>query len=297
VDRIRQEQYTGQDRREEDFYLEGRVMKMVKMVVIGMVVLVILVVVVGWLMMNGLVRKGVEVGATGALGVKTTLASASVHPFGGSVTLSGLNIANPEGFTENDLLTREKGTVKVRMGSLMSKTVEVEDILIEKPVLTIESKGLGQKTNISTVMDGMGKGEKKEAAQKEGKGIKIKHIMIKGAVAKFVIGKGDPLEVPLSDIEMTDLGTGESNGVKLGMVAMAILTQVTAQAALQSGGKVSEAVLGEMKGAVNGAKGAVEGLAKALPKLEDIKLPDVKLPDVKAPDIKLPDIKLPGSGN
>ena len=237
-------------------------MSILKKGLIVVAVVVVLAVVVGWLTMNYIVRKGVEVGAGAALGTKTTLNSASVHPFAGSVTIGELDIANPEGFQTKDFLTLEKCSVDVAMGSLLSSTVVVEDLLIDKPVITIERKGVG--TNLNVILDNLGKNSKSEEASGKGKGYRIKHILIKGAVAKILVAGKEPVSISLPDIEMKDLGTGQSNGIKIGMVTFQILAKIAQETVANAAGKVPGEMLNTMNGAVTNAKGAVEGITKGV---------------------------------
>ena len=239
-------------------------MRILKKGLIVLAVVVVLVIVVGVLTMNTLVRKGIEAGTTSALGTKTTVDSVSVHLFSGSVTLNGLDISNPEGFQAKEFLTLEKGTVSASLGSLMSNTVVVNEVIIERPVVTIEAKGLG--TNLNVIMDNLGKNAKTQQEKSEGKGYRIKRIAIKGATAKFLLVGKEPIQIDLPDIEMTDLGTGQPNGVKIGIVTLEVITRLAQEIAVKGAGKVPADVLNNLNSAVNGAMRAVTGITKGLEK-------------------------------
>ncbi|MGC4033362.1 MAG: hypothetical protein QM754_16850 [Tepidisphaeraceae bacterium] len=86
----------------------GMVLKIWKWMAIGFVVLVVLVLVGVWMALNGLVRRAVEYGATTSLQTPTTVGSASLSPFGGSVGLSDLAVASPDGFSAPQMFSLGK---------------------------------------------------------------------------------------------------------------------------------------------------------------------------------------------
>ena len=73
--------------------------KYIKWIVLGIVVIVIAVVLIVYLNINGIIKRTVESQGTEQLKVQTTLGSANLSLFGGSVSLSDLNIGSPAGFT------------------------------------------------------------------------------------------------------------------------------------------------------------------------------------------------------
>ncbi|GEM_PF-2705765 len=266
-------------------------MKILKKVLIIAVIVIVVGVLMVYFAMNSIVRRAIETGAGNALGTKTSLGSAAVHPFAGKVTLVSLEIANPEGFQTGEFLTMKKGAVDVAMGSLLSDPVVVEEISIESPVLTIERKDLT--TNLNVILDNLSKNAKgtetKEKETGKGKGFKIKHLLVKDAKAKFLLVGQEPVTIELGDIEMKDLGTGEDNGIKMGVVTLVILTRLAQEVVVDSAGQIPADVLKGMDSAVKDASKAAGEIAGALQKTLDETLK--ALPDVTK---DLP--KLPGLG-
>ena len=73
-------------------------MKLLIKIVVVLVLLLVIGVLTTFFFIDRIAKAGVEKGATYALGVPTTLKSADVGVFAGTFAMSGLNVANPEGF-------------------------------------------------------------------------------------------------------------------------------------------------------------------------------------------------------
>jgi len=198
-----------------------KVHPMKKILVITLVIIVILIIVAfgGVLFFGGsLVRAGVEKGANYVLQVDTKVGGGRLNVVSGTVGLSGMSIGNPPGFKSERAMMLDDIDISVSVGSLTSDTVVVNHIIINKPEITIDTNVL--KTNLGTLMDNIekttGGGKKPEtkkeetgAAQKKLKVGKVKILGAKVRVAESVVG-GLGAAIPLPDIEMTDVGTGEN---------------------------------------------------------------------------------------
>ena len=78
-------------------------MKLLIKIVVGIIFLVVVAVIAVFFFLDSIARGAIESGATYALGVPTTLAKADVRLLRGEFSMSGLDVANPEGF-DSDLL-------------------------------------------------------------------------------------------------------------------------------------------------------------------------------------------------
>src|SRR5688572_21900868 len=99
-----------------------------KLVLGGIIALVLLVFIGGGIAVaaaNSLARKGIETGATYALGVDTSLGSARVGIFSGELGLSRLDVHNPDGFQSHHFLELGHGGVAVTLPTLLKDTIEV----------------------------------------------------------------------------------------------------------------------------------------------------------------------------
>jgi hypothetical protein len=216
-------------------------MKPVKILIGLAALLVVLVlggVLVGFTMIDSLVRKGVEKGGTYALGVPTELASADVGVFGGTVALAGLRIANPEGFKGDAFLTLGDGGLAVSLGTLRQDVVEVPSLSLTNIDLHLERAG--EQANYQVILDNLKRFESGDApTPKEGEGGKrfiIRKVEIRDVAAHIQLiplgGELSTIEVVVPEVILTDVGA--DNPLKLGelmnVVTQALLSTIAANA-------------------------------------------------------------------
>jgi len=125
---------------------------------IVLVFLLVLIVGIGGLYFyrNSLIRSAVESQANSSLGVKTTLGSANLGIFGGSLALDDLKIGSPTGFTADEMFTLNEIGLGVNYGDLRKAPIHVHKITIDKPTVIIEM--VNGKFNFQALMDHMGSG-------------------------------------------------------------------------------------------------------------------------------------------
>ncbi len=98
----------------------------------GAVVLILLVVTLAvvFFALNPIVKGLVESQGTAGTGVATTLEGVSLRPFRGAATLTGLSLANPEGF-DGEIFNLGKADVKVNTLSVMGDEIVVPKVAID----------------------------------------------------------------------------------------------------------------------------------------------------------------------
>ncbi len=121
-----------------------------QILIIGLLLIFVLVLAL-WFSIDGIIRQQVDVRATAALGVKTTLDQVTLNVFGGSLTLKGMNIANPAGFTDPSLVNMQSCSVTVNLHSLLTPTVKINTIAVNGLTMSLDINGLN--TNLSTVLN------------------------------------------------------------------------------------------------------------------------------------------------
>ncbi len=257
--------------------------------------LVVLLVVVGLIVVmvsiNGIARAGIEKGGTYALGVPTTLRDANVGVLSGTFAMSGLQVANPEGFSSPNFLTLGDGAVAVSFASLRSDTVEIPTLRLETITASLERKDGA--SNYQTILNNLkslsGSGESKPASKPAGDGKKfvIGELLIRDVKVHLDVfgGPGGALQkltavdIPIDEIKLSNVGkTGSGvagSGVTMGELTSIIVRAVLAAAVQKGGGLIPGDILGELQGSlaslgnleglgmnvVANAKGAVENLA------------------------------------
>ena len=125
-----------------------------QMLVIAFLLILVLVLAL-WFSINGIIREQVDTRATAALGVQTTLNNVSLNILGGSLVLKGMTIANPPGFGDPHLLQMKTCMVSVKIGSLLTKTVQINTIAIDGMTVSLDQHGLS--SNIQTVLNNINK--------------------------------------------------------------------------------------------------------------------------------------------
>ncbi len=213
-------------------------MKLLIKLVGGLVVLLVVVAVAILFAVDAVAKGAVERGATYALGVETTLASADVGIRKGEFGMEGLRVANPQGFTSDHFLTLGAGEVAVSLGTLRQETVELPRLILSTIDLRLEKSSAG--SNYGVIVDHL-KGLKKDGGDQTpddeggGKRFVIREVVISDVNVEVELAPGGTgltrMQVPIDEVRLTDVGTG--GGARYG-VRLSELTGVIVQALLSA---------------------------------------------------------------
>ncbi|MEX0738247.1 MAG: hypothetical protein WD071_02790 [Pseudohongiella sp.] len=99
--------------------------------------------------LDSIVKRGIESAGTDALGTNVRVDSVAIDLSGGSATLSGFSIANPEGFSNQDMVRFDELTVAIDLGSLRSDIIRITSISSVNPYVLYELQGT--QSNIDAV--------------------------------------------------------------------------------------------------------------------------------------------------
>jgi len=186
--------------------------------------------------LGAMIKAGVE-----SIGPKLTGATVSVDavdlsPLTGRGTIEGLIIGNPGGFQTERAFKLDRVRVRLRVSSLFSDTLLIDEIAVIGPEITYE-QGLSG-SNISALRDHVesasrsdkGGGKTGASDGPSGKKIQIGEVLIKDGTVKLsaALLKGEAVTVRLPDIHLKNLGR-------------------------QSGGATASEVSAEIFRAINGA--------------------------------------------
>ncbi len=253
--------------------------------VVGILALVVIVVVVALAAINAIARKGVEAGATYALGVKTTLGSASIGVFSGEFGLSRLKVANPEGFTAPHFLSLGDAGVAVSLGSLAKETIDVPRFSLDSIDVHLERKD--KRANYQVIMDNLekltGPRDPNQPAPKEegGKKLIVRDLSITnvtvhvdplafgpGAAIAEGTGPAPRITVPIKQIKLQNVGqTGSGvagSGVTISQLSSIIVQAVMAATIEEGGGLLPADLLNDLRAQL----GDLDGLANVLLQVE-----------------------------
>ena len=242
--------------------------------------------------------NGVAAAGGAVTGTKISVGKVGLNPFSGNLTVKQVKIGNPEGYSSNDLFAVESLVVDLKMSSLNSDTIVIDNIEIQDPLIRYETqKG---KSNFDTVMDKLNQGkeaepaEKKETAEKKadgqkaepGKKVVIKRFHLAGAkvvaASGLLNGKGITLPVP----ELTLTGIGEKSGGVTTLEALNEIIQGTGKQSIQAvQGSVTEVADSISKEAQSAAKEIEGSVKEAKEAAKDLK-GSVKEVEAAAKDLK-----------
>ena len=248
------------------------------LLITGASLLVLIVVLM--LSLGQIIKTGVNTAGPKLAGVPVHLDKAVVNPFTGLVQIKGLVIGNPEGFNTPSAMELNNFKLKIKMSSLFSKAIVIEQILIDAPQITFE-KSL-KSSNLSTLQANLAPKEtavpKTEAAPAEKKAAKkviIEDFQLNGAKVNVTITAlgGKKMTLPLPSIHLKDIGK-ESQGASPAEVISEVFGSITkavteaassigdaaGKALKDAGGVASDAA----KGATDAAKGAADSIKKGL---------------------------------
>ena len=247
---------------------------------------------------NRALKIGIETGATAALKVGVSLQDVNLSLWGGTLELAGLKVENPAGYQHPEFLTIAKAAVALRVGSLLSHTVEIRKIQFDDIQLTLEQKNLTT-NNLQEILNSLPKSEKEASKVEEksqaqsGKKLHIQELTINGVQVKVkllpVPGKADTITLRLNPIVLKDLGSDKPiDTAQLSVkILKAIAGGITEQGkdllptdiinslgsglteqgkkVLETAGQAGEGIL---KGAGDVGKGATDALKGIFPKKE-----------------------------
>lgn len=261
-----------------------------KKILIGLPLLLILLLVVGFLFLDRIAKKAVEVGGEQAMGVPTALDGISLKPFRGEGSLEGLQIANPKGFETPFFMRLSKADAALDVGSVLTDTVVMKSIELDGLKAHLEKSKEG--ANYEVILANMKKGEEEGAGGEEpGKKFLVQRIVVRNIDVRAdvaVVGqKLSSVDLHIDEIHLENVGSDTGSGVimseLMGTIVKAVLVAIVEQGATvlpqvmvnglgaglkglgKVGFKVTSKVLGGAGKAVGGvAKDAIKGIGGIL---------------------------------
>lgn len=171
-----------------------------------LVVLVILIIASPFII-DSILKVGIETAITKQLNVGSSVSRVHLDITGGSIEIKDLKINNPPGYEFKYILEANSINVKADVRSLLSDTVEVNQVNFDGIAVAIEQKVVTN--NMADILKSMPKKEKVEPKQK-GKNVHISSLDIRDINVKAkllpVPGKLDTAELKISKIHLSDIG-------------------------------------------------------------------------------------------
>ncbi len=116
------------------------------------------------------------------------------------VTLEGLSVANPPGFSSQPLLTAKQVGAQVALLSFFKKEFEIVRVSLTEPEVNIESDVKGN-TNLGLLLAGLTKGGGTNTSETGGGGVAIRSLSITSGTVRYAAQAGAP-GLTIRDIEL-----------------------------------------------------------------------------------------------
>ena len=196
---------------------------MKKRIIIGLLSIVLIALVIASIFLENIVKKAIHKYGSQITGTEVSLEGFELSPLSGRVAIRGLSVANPEKYTSPELLNLGGVSVKVNLSSLLTDTIVIDYIKVDKPVITYEMMSLTQ-NNIKQLQANIAQNtsssqpapvEDKKTSSKSSKRIIIKEVSIREGKLKAV-AKTELIDVKLPEINLTNIGASskkESAGI------------------------------------------------------------------------------------
>lgn len=187
---------------------------MKKRIVFSLLSIIVIGLIIAGTFLESIVKKAIYKYGSQITGTEVTLQGFNLSPLTGKVAIQGLSVANPEKYNSPDLLTLDGVSVKVDIPSLLTDTIIIDYITVNKPVITYEMLSLTQ-NNIKQLQNNINKNtsstskptveEPKEKSTKSSKKVIIKEVTIKEGELKAV-AKSELVDIKLPEIKLSNIG-------------------------------------------------------------------------------------------
>ncbi|MFZ5877329.1 MAG: hypothetical protein ACOYXU_13110 [Nitrospirota bacterium] len=171
-------------------------------------------------------------------GVAIRLDHVDIQPLQGTAELRGLVVGNPKEFKTDHAISLGQFSMTLKLRSLLSDVIVIQQILIVNPEVTYELGANGSnlaaiQRNVERYAGSTGAKDQPEKASSAtsaggGKKLVIKDLFIKDATATVsaAILRGKAVSVPLPDLHLENIGQ-ESNGASAGEVVKEVFGAIT----------------------------------------------------------------------
>ena len=142
----------------------------------------------------------------------------TLNPYTGKLLVSGVKLANPEGYAEKDAFSLGLLTVDVDVSSLLSKEIHVRDITISSPYASYVFDAAGPNNFdriIAAVNKKLGPKEKKEEKEPSDTKVVIDKVTIKNVKVAVNTGRFELTSLVVTDFGKSTAATIKLEGVKL----------------------------------------------------------------------------------
>lgn len=170
----------------------------------------------------------------------------------GSINITGLTIANPQGFSDSVLLSLQGINLVIDIERSSLSVLVIEELRVDNPQITYELGGGGN--NMDKLMENI---ERNVGGSSSGSGSGmapryiIDQLIVTPGEVTIQLGSGKIASASLPEINLTDIGA-DSGGVTAGELGEIIMSQINV-------GVTTQVTVGALANVIGGGIGAVGG--------------------------------------
>lgn len=234
-------------------------MKVIK--ILGIVILIAVIAIAGvayylYQNLDSLLKDAIETYGTQAIGTQVTLNDIHVDLGNGKVSLNGLVIDNPPGYTSEYAMSLRQATVQFNYDSIQQKVIILDEILVDAPSIIAEEKNM-KDINLKTLSDNLNASSASEPAPEseplpEPSGespseplLMVRKFTFSNAGLSLISSQYGDRDINMPTIQAENLGA--PNGVTPNVLAQQMLKQILDQANEQIKKSVKKAARKKLK--------------------------------------------------
>lgn len=157
------------------------------------------------LSIDSMVQSSLESTTAEVLNTSVDVEDVSISLLNGSGTITGFTIHNPEGFSDKPAAKLQEISIKLKVSSLLSNTVIVKEIRVQKPELYYEQKATGN--NLDALTGNMGESSPSDT------NLIVDYLLVQNGQVTLTadIGSEKSVKAEFSKIEMEGIGRSGNN--------------------------------------------------------------------------------------
>jgi len=154
---------------------------------------------------DNMVQSSLESTTAEVLNTSVDVESVSISLLNGSGTIKGFTIHNPEGFSDKPAAKLQEISIRMKLSSLLSDTVIVEEVRVRKPELYYEQKATGN--NFDALTGNMGSSSSSET------NLIVDYLLVENGQVTLTadIGSENSVMAKFSKIELEGIGRTGNN--------------------------------------------------------------------------------------
>jgi len=190
---------------------------------------------------DSVLTKAINEGGHRILNVGTHVDDCRLSLLKGTLTFSGIELKNPEGFRSPRMVHLEQISLTISPHTILTDRVRVKEVEIRGAELTYEAAGFGR-SNLSVFMEDLrsrldsGPSLRRNTAPGDRKSVTIERFHVEGGrvTLQAVFSKGKPVVLPLPPVQLLNIGTHRNMGFP---EAVAEVLRQLGHAALSTAGR------------------------------------------------------------